>query len=384
MSKVSIIIPTRNRAHLLGYAIRSALNQTYQNIEVVICDNASLDDTSKVANLFLSDSRVKYVRTNDPLSMPDNWDYALKHAGGDFITYLTDDSVLFSNSIEYVMNELLQTGSSVAVWRHAAYYYPDWVERSRQNVLYIPHSTNTTKVISSADMVRRLYGMDSRVWTDIPKSLNSICHRNIVESVLCKQGRFFPPSCPDYSSAAGVLLNTNSYLLIDRVLYIDAVTNSSIGATTSYNLGEASRRFISEFSEGLSELMSMGVPVAPSGIAKSIENVARAYPETNLKVNTENLVAQVADRVAKVESNGGDVSIYWQALGSYTSNNPMLDKVWRRSRRVSRVKWWMVNVARRSQAIAFLERVRGFDVYKGDKAQFNNIEEAANFAKNFI
>ena len=42
---ISIIIPTHNRLHYLQEALESALNQTYSNIEVIICDNASTDET---------------------------------------------------------------------------------------------------------------------------------------------------------------------------------------------------------------------------------------------------------------------------------------------------------------------------------------------------
>ena len=152
MNKVSIVIPTRNRSHLLVYALRSVLQQTYQNIEVVICDNASRDDTAQLVSPFLDDGRIKYVRTDIPLSMPDNWDYALKHATGDFITYLTDDSVLFPTAIEYVMSEVARTNQRAAVWRHAAYYYADWFEKSRRNVLYIPRTENNSEVLNSEEI----------------------------------------------------------------------------------------------------------------------------------------------------------------------------------------------------------------------------------------
>ena len=93
MKKVSIIIPTRNRAHLLKYALRSAIQQSYQNIEIVVCDNYSTDNTIEVVESFNSQNII-YVRTNNALSMPDNWEFALHKASGEYITYLTDDSYL--------------------------------------------------------------------------------------------------------------------------------------------------------------------------------------------------------------------------------------------------------------------------------------------------
>jgi glycosyltransferase involved in cell wall biosynthesis len=61
LQKVSIVIPTYKRPHLIGRAVGSVLNQTYQNFEIVIIDDSPNDDTEKVAKGF-NDKRIKYVR----------------------------------------------------------------------------------------------------------------------------------------------------------------------------------------------------------------------------------------------------------------------------------------------------------------------------------
>ena len=122
MHKVSIVIPTRNRAHLLKFALKSALLQTYKNLEIIVCDNYSKDNTREIVDYFGSDERIVYVRTNKVLSMPDNWEFALSKSSGEYMAILTDDSYLLPNAIEEAMNEIDAYKTNVAVWRHCAYF----------------------------------------------------------------------------------------------------------------------------------------------------------------------------------------------------------------------------------------------------------------------
>ena len=60
--KVSILIPTYNYAHYIGEAIESALNQTYNDFELIIIDDQSSDNTDEVVARYLTDSRVRYYK----------------------------------------------------------------------------------------------------------------------------------------------------------------------------------------------------------------------------------------------------------------------------------------------------------------------------------
>jgi len=61
-TSVSVIIPTYNRAHLIGRALNSLANQTYKDFEVVIVDDASTDDTEAYIKGFSDFLNIQYVR----------------------------------------------------------------------------------------------------------------------------------------------------------------------------------------------------------------------------------------------------------------------------------------------------------------------------------
>ncbi len=91
---VSIIMPTYNRAHWIGTAIKSIQRQVFNDWELLVIDNQSTDNTEEVVNNFISgDRRIKYF--NIPKSshhgLGDYLNYGIKMAAGEYIARLDDD-----------------------------------------------------------------------------------------------------------------------------------------------------------------------------------------------------------------------------------------------------------------------------------------------------
>ena len=73
MPLVSILIPTYNRPDYFKIAFESALNQTYSNIEIIVCDNSTNEKTNEYIKPFLSNKRVKYYRNYNAKTKKDNF-----------------------------------------------------------------------------------------------------------------------------------------------------------------------------------------------------------------------------------------------------------------------------------------------------------------------
>jgi len=99
---VTVGIPTYNREHLVGNAIKSVLSQSYSDIEVIVSDNNSTDSTLEVLKEF-EGHNVKVVTNESNLGMVANWNRCLQSATGDFFILLSDDDTLKPSAVSELL-----------------------------------------------------------------------------------------------------------------------------------------------------------------------------------------------------------------------------------------------------------------------------------------
>lgn len=99
MPNVSICIPTYNRAHILPYAVASVLNQTYGDFELIICDDASTDNTAEVVAQW-HDPRICYIRHPQNIKRSRNMRSGYEAAQGKYFIKFDDDDALISTFLE--------------------------------------------------------------------------------------------------------------------------------------------------------------------------------------------------------------------------------------------------------------------------------------------
>lgn len=101
MPKVSICIPTFNRADFLQLAIKSVNNQVYQDWELIVCDDGSRDHTPQLMSSFQDDNpRIKYIRHPENIGKSNNMRSGFEAATGEYFIKFDDDDQLTVNFLQ--------------------------------------------------------------------------------------------------------------------------------------------------------------------------------------------------------------------------------------------------------------------------------------------
>lgn len=111
---VSIIIPVYNVAHYVREAIESVINQTYGNLEIIIIDDGSTDESGLICDEYDSDPRIRVIhQENKGLSAARN--AGLDQMNGDYVGFLDSDDMFCPNMVESLIHELIANQTDIAV-----------------------------------------------------------------------------------------------------------------------------------------------------------------------------------------------------------------------------------------------------------------------------
>jgi len=215
----SIAIPSKNRPDRLEQAVRSVLDQTVQDFEIIVGDNSDEREAEATAAVVraIGDPRIVYVRTSGRLSMPDNWEQAVAHARGAYVGILTDRSVFMPFALERARREIEATGVPLVGWFGDSYGRGpsgrDYRRRSRSGQAWLVESRQLLDYF--------VHGHFKLASKRLPKLMTAVCARPVLDQIRRSPvGRVCPPVCPDYTSGYLMLAHTERLVLIDDALFI--------------------------------------------------------------------------------------------------------------------------------------------------------------------
>jgi glycosyltransferase involved in cell wall biosynthesis len=129
LSLVSVVIPTYNAARFVAGAIKSVLDQTMPDFEIVIVDDGSSDDTAGIVEPFLADSRVRYVYQKNR-GLPGARNAGAQISNGEFLAFLDADDFFAPNALETMHKVLSEAGSA---WLNVGVLKIDGEKRTVRN-----------------------------------------------------------------------------------------------------------------------------------------------------------------------------------------------------------------------------------------------------------
>lgn len=164
---VSIIIPIYNNAKYLNSCINSVINQTYQNLEIILVDDGSADNSSKIIDTYAKkDSRIKTVhQKNAGQSAARN--RGLQIATGDYISFIDGDDEIKPNFIKELLQVYLDNPTNTAI-SVCGIHYKRLKQNSSSNV-YINPIRNRHKSESQKAYILYLLAIDGRMYSSVNK-----------------------------------------------------------------------------------------------------------------------------------------------------------------------------------------------------------------------
>jgi len=241
--KYSVIVPTRMRARTLAACLRAFDDVAYDDYEVIVGDNCSSPETQQLV-LDQPSPKIKYYRSDQPLAMSNNFELALQHASGQWITYIGDDDAVLPNMFSWLDHVIGQTNTRLVGWDSAYYVWPTRAMPFCSDYLKIPLAREG-RIVNSREMLKAVFASPMHYMNDttepaptprLPGCYHGAVHRSIFEQLQRTGGRAFAGKYPDvYLSMAAVYL-AQQYIYLDFPLTVYGHSCHSNGGHQLRNL----------------------------------------------------------------------------------------------------------------------------------------------------
>ena len=169
---VSVICICFNHEDFVQQAINSVLNQTYKNIELIVINNASSDNSHNViTEIADKNPSIKYFKFTEPVSSTKAFNYGFNHSKGIYLIDLSADDVLLEDCIEKQVNFFAQQNDNVGLIFGNAYHINEYGTRRKpyfeideQNKVtdLLLHNTNYVRLLSGGIVMCSVASMFTR------------------------------------------------------------------------------------------------------------------------------------------------------------------------------------------------------------------------------
>lgn len=292
-TKFSIIIPTRERCDTLESTLKTCISQDYDNLEIIVSDNASQDQTKQVVKSF-NDKRIKYINPGKRISMSHNWEFALSHVKNGYVMYLGDDDGILPGALSELDKIITETCCEAITWKSVGYNWPGHINEDARNLMSIPLKDSLEKRDSKkmlSDVIRFAAGYDA-----LPMLYRGFISCGTIKRATDRSGKFFHSMIPDVFSGIVIACVTETYHYSSKPYTIEGVSHHSTGAATFTNTGnkKSETKFLSEKNIPFHQKMAYA-PSFPILVTESLLQVQEYIPSAGqFRADIKNVMSAAA------------------------------------------------------------------------------------------
>ncbi len=236
--RFSVVIPTRDRAATLRYALRTCLEQDFDDYEVVVSDNQGGPDTRAVVDEAGS-PKVRYVRSPELLSMSSNWELAVSRARGEYVLVIGDDDGLMPNALAEIDRLLGQHPTRALRWTAAFYSWPNIALEGQGDYLRVPLGREV-RTVEGRDAIAAAVGFRA-CYSTLPMMYNTAVRRDLLSEPRARAGRVFANHYPDVFTGFALAYLAGTYVSTDAPMTVAGTSGASFGVATLFRRGRSAR-----------------------------------------------------------------------------------------------------------------------------------------------
>lgn len=217
---ISVIIPVYNSAKYLKRCIDSIINQTFQNIEIILIDDGSTDGSAEICDSYVSDRRFKILhKANEGQAKARN--IGLDVASGDFISFVDSDDRIEVDTFEYCLGHLQSSDVDAVIFDCLM---SEEIEKPVQS------RTEDLKYLHGDDIIR-FFMIESTRNSKLFSPCLCLYRRKVIGSLRFREGKIYEDMDFKYKA----MRNCSSIVVSNQIKYFYFVSGNS---TTSGQLGK--------------------------------------------------------------------------------------------------------------------------------------------------
>lgn len=265
---LSVVVPTHNRSQYAVSCIASVLAIGDEGIQLVVSDTSTdgrlQHALSNALAPFLADSRLKYVKTDEPSSLTKNHNAALALAEGEYVAVIGDDDAITRAALQAARWAAEHNVPIVSQTISTNYAWPDFRSRTvgagHAARLYVPRAVGGARWRMAQDDLDVALERAFQAADGMPRCYQGIIRRDLLETIHARTGTYFHGSSPDMSGAVSLACLVDRYLEVDIPLTIPGASGGSNSGRSAMNTHKGALASESQTNDFLERGWIAGVP----------------------------------------------------------------------------------------------------------------------------